>query len=84
MTDYDNTNSGALFKNEKKQRENQPDRTGQACVECPDCGTKTDFWVSGWIKKSRKGDQYMSIAFTAKEDKPVTPATDDFDDDIPF
>lgn len=82
---YDNTNSGAVFKNEKKTTEKQPDRTGSCEIACPGCGQVTEMWVSGWIKKSRAGQQYMSLAFTAKEEQNTSPKPeDDFDDDIPF
>ena len=40
---YDN--SGAIFINDKKEREGHPDRTGQATID------GVDYWVSGWIKK---------------------------------
>lgn len=82
---YDNTNSGAVFKNDKKTTEKQPDRTGSCEIACPGCGQVTEMWVSGWVKKSKAGQQYMSLAFTAKEEQNTSPKPeDDFDDDIPF
>ena len=59
---YDNTNSGALFKNEKKISENQPDYTGTYTD-----GAGSEFWLSAWIKTSAAGKKYMSLATTAKE-----------------
>jgi hypothetical protein len=89
VSDYDNTNSGAVFKNEKKTKDNQPDRTGSMETKCKSCGVNTEFWVSGWVKKSRAGKMFMSLAFTQKEEQSASsPASgavsDDFDDDIPF
>ena len=89
MSDYDNTNSGALFKNDGKQG-NQPDYRGPLNV-----GGK-DFEVSAWIKKSQAGKSFMSMSIQEKdswkkdapkaaEPKVAEPAgADDFEDDIPF
>lgn len=76
---YDNTNSGALFRNEKKASEKHPDYRGDINV-----GGK-DFWISGWIKTSKKGTQFMSLSVTEKESVQQTaPVADDFDEDLPF
>jgi len=87
MSDYDNTNSGALFKNDGKQG-NQPDYRGPLNV-----GGK-DFEVSAWIKKSQAGKSFMSLSIQEKDawkkDEPkvaeaAAPAgSDDFEDDVPF
>ena len=84
MRDYDNPNSGALFKNDGKQG-NQPDYRGPLNV-----GGK-DFEVSAWIKKSQAGKSFISISIQEKDawkksaPKDVEPAaSDDFEDDIPF
>jgi len=55
-------NSGALFKNERKESENHPDRTGTALID------GVEYWVSGWLKKSKDGEPYMSLAFKPKDD----------------
>lgn len=54
---YDNSNSGALFKNAKKVDESQPDYTG----ECEVGGVKHR--ISAWLKTSKAGKKYMSLAF---------------------
>ena len=84
MSDYDNTNSGALFKNDGKQGK-QPDFRGPLNV-----GGK-DFEVSAWIKKSQAGKSFMSLSIQEKDawkkdaPKAAEPAaSDDFEDDIPF
>lgn len=86
MTDYDNTNSGAMFINDRKTNDRQPDRNGSAEIECPDCGAKTEFWVAGWIRTAKRtGQKFMSLAFTAKEETPQAAAPDNgYDEDIPF
>jgi uncharacterized protein (DUF736 family) len=83
MSDYDNTNSGALFKNEDKKSDKHPDYRGQLDVE------GEEYWVSAWIKTSKAGKKYMSLSIQAKEERESIPAhtnrNEDFDDsDIPF
>lgn len=62
--DYDNKNTGALFFNEKKVKPNHPDFQGSMTDS-----NGTDFWVSGWKKKSKTGKKYISLAFTEKEEE---------------
>jgi hypothetical protein len=86
MPAYDNTDSGALFKNDRKTDPKQPDYTGSLNVD------GTDYWLSGWIKTAgpmarNAGSKFLSVAVTPKE---VTAngggnrAPVDYDDDIPF
>jgi len=88
MSDFDNTNSGALHKNDRKSTPTQPDYKGDAAPVCVHCGAKQDFWLSAWIKTARSGKKWMSIAFQAKDDPRDKQADNngstDFDDDIPF
>ena len=83
MTDYDNLNSGVLFKNNRKEREVQPDYKGEIDVQGVVC------WLSAWIKTSGKGEKFMSLSATPKDsaqsvnrDSQSEPAVDT--DDIPF
>jgi uncharacterized protein (DUF736 family) len=69
---YDNTNRGALFKNEGKESDSHPDYQGNINV-----GGK-EFWLSAWIKESKAGKKYMSLSVKPKE------ARDMPDDDAPF
>lgn len=52
-----NPNSGSLFRNEKKNAPNQPDYEGNALVN------GKSFRVAAWIKTSKNGTKYMSLAF---------------------
>ena len=45
---YDNSNRGAIFKNDDKQQDNHPDYKGSLNVN------GVDLWVSGWLKTSEK------------------------------
>ena len=88
MSQYEQKdNSGVMFVNDKKQTDTQPDRRGNAMIG------GVDYWVSGWIKESSKGDKYLRLAFTPKEEvhsqgiKQVAQQVENktlLDDDIPF
>lgn len=90
---YDNTNSGALFKNENQYNENSPNARGPSDIKCPCCGETTKFWISSWTKISKAGKRFQSLAFTPDDPSKSKPNTNngigpaqpsDFDEDIPF
>lgn len=85
MSDFDNTNRGALFRNDKQGNEKRPDYKGKVNV------AGTDYRVSGWLRQSKDGQtKFLSLqvepveeaAKPAPKAKPV--ADDAFDDDIGF
>ena len=85
MAEYDNNLRGALFRNEKKEKENQPDYTGNVEVE----GTKYN--MAGWMRDAKSGKKYMSISLYIPEPKhsaaPVSApsqTSQSMDDEIPF
>lgn len=61
MTQYDNTNRGAIFTNRKKESDKHPDYKGSI-----DVGGK-EYWLSGWKNTSKKGENYLSLSVTPKE-----------------
>lgn len=80
---FDNTNSGTLFKNDMEGKsENFPPYGGSLNVN------GEEFWVSAWVKDGQKG-KFFSLAIKpkdaqqAKQDKPAATNYDD-DSSIPF
>jgi hypothetical protein len=80
--EYDNTNRGALFRNDDKNDNQGRDYFGPLDIE------GTEYWLSGWVRTSKKsGKKYLSLSIKPKQDKP--PATNksragDFGDEIAF
>lgn len=90
MSDYDNTNSGALFRNKKKSNDRQPDHKGSMETKCSHCGKNTEFWLSAWIRSTKRtGEKFFSLALTEKEEQtekePAKDLPSEFNDnEIPF
>jgi uncharacterized protein (DUF736 family) len=81
--DYDNTNSGVLFENDKGNNPKRPDYRGTGNWQ------GQEFNISAWIKESKKdGSKFFSFRFEDKQPaKPKgnpTPSQEFQDDDIPF
>lgn len=82
MSDFDNTNSGVLFKNDRKTTDKHPDYKGSVNVG------GVEHWLSAWLKTGKNG-KFMSLAVTPKDDQPAQtkpnapPRLEDMDD-VPF
>ena len=74
-------NSGALFKNDNKKTEKQPDYKGSGIIN----GEHKE--ISAWINTSAKGLKYMSLTFqepreqTEVKTEPLPPIVNN---DLPF
>lgn len=64
MADYDNTNRGVLFRNERKETDNQPDYTGSINVE------GEERWLDAWVRESKDGKKFFSISTRSKNAAP--------------
>jgi uncharacterized protein (DUF736 family) len=58
---YDNTNRGVLFPNDKKGNEKRPDLTGDLNVD------GVEYKLSAWKKASKSGNNFLSISVQLKE-----------------
>ena len=80
MAQYDDNNSGVLFKNDKGDNAARPDYTGAATVE----GKK--YRLAAWIRESKTGgNKFLSLRLTepAQQEQP-TVTEDDTDSSLPF
>ena len=73
-------NSGAIFKNDKKTSQNQPDYRGKVNVN----GKEME--IALWVKTSSAGNTYFSASFSEPYVKAETPQTQPVvaNDDLPF
>lgn len=84
---YDNTNRGAIWKNDDKQDDKHPDFKGSLNVG------GVEYWVAAWKRKEGAAAKAPALSFTVKpkdeqEAKPPARAAggrnDDMADEIPF
>ena len=68
MNQYDNSNKGGIWKNDKRDSDTQPHFKGNAEVG------GVQYWVSGWLRNPDGNPQApsMKFSFTAKENQPHT------------
>lgn len=98
MAEFDNTNRGVLFVNERKQNDRQPDYNGSLNVD------GVEYFLDAWSKTAKNGAQMLSVSIKRKEKQsggtvgapvaakpapirpqPVAPKSAPWDgDDIPF
>ena len=81
MTDYDNTNRGSIWGNDRKETDKHPDFTGSLNVE------GKEYWVSAWKRKPDANPKAPALSFSVKP-KDQQSASQDFQDsgsdDIPW
>ena len=76
-------NSGALFKNDRREKETHPHYKGDIRID------GRDYWLSAWLKESKTGTKFMSLSVTPKEESRASAPAQDIalaaqDQDIPF
>ena len=79
---FDNTNRGVLFKDEEPKHEKSPGYTGTLNVG------GVEYRLAAWVKESKAGKKFFSLAVTPKEEKKAEPKKSagiaDLDSDPPF
>ena len=84
---YDNSNSGTLGKNKRKEKDSHPDYSGQINVN------GVGFWLSAWLKENKEtGEKFFSLSVKPKEErsevygdtKKAGAGRAPMDDEIPF
>ena len=89
---YDNTNTGLLSRNDRKEKDTHPDYKGQINVD------GVEYWLSGWVKERKDGTgKFFSLSVSPKNAAAAAPAPkqparqaapssgfDDMDSDLPF
>jgi len=89
MSNYEHKpGRGSLFKNDKREKESQPQYKGTA--KDPD---GREMWVSAWVEETKAGGKYFSLSFQYKDEVDTAGMAqardaaepDDFvDEDLPF
>ena len=81
MTQYDNTNKGVLFRNERKESEKHPDMTGKVNI------AGVEHYLSAWTKVGKSG-KFLSLSLGKPVEgaapKSAAPFSDDDLNDLPF
>lgn len=81
---YDNTNRGALFRNNSKEQDNHPDHTGSINID------GKEYYLNAWIKTSQNGNKFFSLSVKPKDENqsqttsPAKDSSSSHDGDIPF
>ena len=83
MTEYDNNNQGAIWKNDKRQTDKHPHFTGSATIN------GVDYYVSAWKRDSDSNPKAPALKFSVTQKDALKPAPKTkndapFNDDIPF
>ena len=89
MPEFDNTNRGSIWKNDRKEQDSHPDFTGTLNVD------GKEFWVSAWKRKEGAAAKAPALSFSIKPketraaakqaEQPVRRSIkEDMDDEIPF
>jgi uncharacterized protein (DUF736 family) len=68
-------NAGSFWVNDRKQKDEHPDRTGSIMV------AGVEYYLNGWLKKTQDGKQYLSLSVKPKIEKALPAKMDDV---IPF
>lgn len=76
--EYDNTNSGTLFRNDKATHPKAPEYTGKIDVE------GKEYQLAAWVRESKNGKKFFSIKVSEPYKKPNPQEVYEDTSDIPF
>lgn len=65
MAQYDNTNTGMLKRNDRKETENQADYKGVVNVE------GVEYWLSAWIRVGKEGGKLAGQKYFSLSLQPI-------------
>jgi uncharacterized protein (DUF736 family) len=57
-------NTGSIWVNDRKDKDEHPDRTGSIMV------AGVEYWLNGWLKKTKDGKPYLSLSVKPKTETP--------------
>ena len=60
MTDFDNTNRGAVWKNDRKSKDTDADFTGSINIE------GKEYWLNAWHRDKDASDKSPALKFTVR------------------
>lgn len=86
MSQYDDTNRGQIWGNDRKEKPTHPDFKGTLNVD------GVEYWVSAWKRKEGANPKAPALTFSVQPKEQQAPRDsgggdtqpDDLDDDIPF
>lgn len=83
MAEFDNTNTGVLFKNNKGDNPKRPDYTGKINI------AGKEYRLACWIKTGQSGKNFLSLTVSEieqaeKTSEPVAETVAEIADDLPF
>ncbi len=83
MPDYDNTNKGALYKNESRRDDKDAEYSGSLNVG------GVEYWISAWVSVGKEGGKmegkkYFRLSVKPKNSRAQTTRTPPDDSGIPF
>lgn len=87
MPEYDNTNRGQIWKNDRKEKDTHPDYTGDANID------GVEYWISAWRRDPDANPKAPALRFSFKSKEEsngqsnqsqAAPGFDGTEDDIPF
>ena len=78
MSDYDNTNRGALFKKTERKSDKHPEYDGPLNVG------GVEYQISAWVREGKNG-KFFSLSVKPKEErKEASGGAAPFEDPMPF